>query len=164
MHEALRRSSHWLLCGSLLLFVLSWSLRINSHGEGLFFGWVLVWAPFGAFVACVQFLFEGFDPSTLLWACVFSLVTLLNGFVFFGVPFVRSVLKERSGLISLILGLAIVTLVVLFEVGAGWSNPFQLGFGPLAWIASFALMSASCAASHFAQSSISSSKSVSDHD
>ncbi len=164
MHEVLRSASHWLLRGSLLLFVLSWSLRIDSEGEGIILGWVLAWAPLGAFVACVQFLFEGFDPKTLLWACVFSLVTLLNGFVFFAVPFVRSVLKERAGLVSLMLGLALVTVVVLFETGTGWHNPFQLGLGPLAWIGSFVLMSASCAASHFAQSLISSSTSVADHD
>ncbi len=164
MHEVLRSSSHWLLRASLVLFVLSWSLRINSHGEGLCFGWVLVFVPIGAFVAWVQYLFEGFDLNTLKLACLTSLVSVMNGFVFFAVPFVRSVLKERAGLISLMLGLALVMVVVLFEAGAGWPNPFQFGLGPLAWIGSFVLMSASCAASHFSQPSISSSTSVADHD
>lgn len=164
MHENLHGSSLWLFRGSLLLFVASWMLRIEADGDGLYFAWVLFYVPVGAFVVWVQFVFEGFDPHALLWASLMSLVTLLNAFFFLVGPLRRGVLEERAGLVSVLLGLAIAAVIVLFEATVDWQNPFQLGLGPLAWIGSFVLMSASCAASHFAQSSSSLSTSVADHD
>lgn len=164
MHAILRRSSLWLSRGAMLLFVASSALRFDSHGDGLYFAWVLVYVPVGAFVAWVQFLFGGFDSRTLAWASLMTLVTLLNAFFFLVTPLRSGVLEERAGLVSVLLGLAIVTVVVLFEAIVDWPKPHYLGLGPLAWIASFVLMSASWAASHFAQSSSSSSTSVADHD
>lgn len=164
MHEILRRSSLWLSRGAMLLFVVSSALRFDSHDNDLYFAWVLIYVPVGAFVAWVQFLFEGFDSRTLAWASLMTLVTLLNAFFFFVSPLRSGVLEERAGLVSVLLGLAIVAVVVLFEATADWPNPLHLGLGPLAWIASFVLMSASWAASHFAQSSSSFSTSVADHD
>ena len=165
MEDHRQRFSLWLFRGSLALFVLSWMLPIGpAGGFNFLFAWVLFYAPFGAFVTWVYFLFEGFDASTLSRACLLSLVTVMNGFVVFVGPFVRRSLQERSGLVSMLLALATVAVVVLFEVEVGWQNPLQFGLGPLVWIGSFVLMSASCAASHFSQSLISSSTSVADHD
>ena len=164
MHEILRRCSDWLFCGSWGLFALSWILPIDPDWSFPFSGAIVFFlAPFGAFIALACFLYEGFDPQALLMACLLSLVTVMNGF-FVLIPLLRDTLKERAGFVSVTLGLAILAFVLLVEAATEWPSPFQFRLGSFAWLTSFALMSASCAASHFAQSSISSSKSVSDHD
>lgn len=164
MHENHCRCSLWLFRGSLALFVLSLMLPITPET-----GWripcavAFFYVPIGAFVAWFQILYGGFDPHTLLWASLLSLVTIMNGFVFLA-PFLRDALEERAGLVSVALAMSIVAVVVLFEAEAGWPNPLQWGMGVWIWIAAFVSMTASYASNYFVGVPVSSSASFANHD
>ena len=170
MHENPRKQSSWLFRGSWVLFVLALMLPIAPDGILGFPGAgavVFFYVPFGAFVAWITFLFGGFQLSTLWWASLLSVVTVMNGFFIFA-PCLRELMEERAGLVSVMLGLAIVMVVALGGMVTEWEPlPWiHVGvlWGPLAWITSFALMSANYAANHFAGVRISSSTSAINHD
>lgn len=170
MHENLRWLATWLFRASVALFGLAWVLPILPE-QSLFLpgAMAFLFAPFVAFGAWLTLIFEGFDFQTLAWAGLLSVVTVMNVFFMFA-PFLRDAIEERAGLVSLMLGVAITAVLVLSGMAFDWQIPsedvreWSVFIGPLAWLASFALMLASSVASHFAGALFSSFTSDARHD
>lgn len=144
--------SKWLFRLSLTSFALAWMLPVFPSQEGFLIpgAWAFLTAPFVALGYWVTFLFEGFQLTSLLMAVLLTVVTTMNC-VFVFAPFVRNEFAERPLLVSLSAGISTLfaAIICLHPPGADellpvWS-PVEL-----AWLASFALMSASGVAGCFA--------------
>ena len=152
------RLSLWLFRLSIVSFALAWVLPVFPSRDGFSFPGALAClaAPFVAFGVWVKFLFDGFNPLTLLWAVLLTVASAMNG-VFLLAPFLREAFAERPVLISVSAGLSAVAAAMICylpldseRVVPVWS-PVEL-----AWIASFVLMSASGVTGCFAADSESS--------
>ena len=144
--------SKWLFRLSLVSLALAWMLPVFPGKEGFLIpgAWAFLVAPLVTFEFWVTFLFNGFELPTLLMAVLLTVVTAMNcAFVF--APFLREEFAERPLLVALSAGISTLAAAIIChyppvseELLPVWS-PVEL-----AWIASFALMSASGVAGCFA--------------
>lgn len=144
--------SKWLFRLSVVSFGLACVLPVFPERDGFSFPgmWVFLTTPFVAFGVWVTFLFEGFEPQTLLWAVLLTVATAMNG-VFLVAPFLREAFAERPLLISVSAGLSAVAAAMICHLPPGSESILPVWSAvELAWIASFALMSASGIAGCFA--------------
>ncbi len=144
--------SKWLFRWSLVSFAVAWMLPVFPSKEGFLIpgAWAFLVAPLVTLGFWATFLFDGFELPTLLMAVLLTVVTTMNcAFVF--APFVREEFAERPLLVSLSAGISTLSAAIICHHPPGAEELLPV-WSPveLAWIASFALMSASGVAGCFA--------------